>query len=154
QPDAEIRGGRVEARVLKELGKRKGDRPMKQTVALTVSSMLTILFSMFHLTDDILRGNSPGGLSNFIVVLVLAAWLYVILTLIDRRSGLVVTLILSFLVSGVPAIHMTGTYGMTGNPKYSGGFFFGWTNYALGVTAVLSVLLSVRGLWSLRRGQQ
>src|SRR5262249_40236933 len=57
QPDAEIRGGRVEARVLKELGKRKGDRPMKQTVALTVSSMLTILFSMFHLTDDILRGN-------------------------------------------------------------------------------------------------
>jgi len=126
---------------------------MKQTVALTLSSLLTILFSTFHLTDDILRGNSPGGLSNFIVILVMAAWLYVILTLIERRSGLVVTLILSLLASVAPALHMMGTYGMTGNPKYSGGFFFGWTNYALGVTAVLSVLLAVRGLLSLRRAQ-
>ena len=37
--------------------------------------------------------------------------------------------------------------------KSSGGFFFVWTLLALGVTAVFSLILSARGLWSLRRGQ-
>ena len=32
----------------------------------------------------------------------------------------------------------------------SGGFFFVWTIIALGVTTLFSVILSVRGLWSLR----
>jgi hypothetical protein len=35
----------------------------------------------------------------------------------------------------------------------SGGFFFVWTLLALGVTALFSVILSVRGLWSLQSGQ-
>jgi hypothetical protein len=35
--------------------------------------------------------------------------------------------------------------------KSTGGFFFIWTIIALGVTALISVILSVRGLWSLRR---
>jgi hypothetical protein len=35
----------------------------------------------------------------------------------------------------------------------SGGLFFIWTLLALGVTALFSVILSVRGLWSLKRGQ-
>jgi hypothetical protein len=35
--------------------------------------------------------------------------------------------------------------------KSSGAFFFIWTIIALGVTALISVILSVRGLWSLRR---
>jgi hypothetical protein len=34
-----------------------------------------------------------------------------------------------------------------------GPFFFAWTLIALGVTANFSVILSVRGLWSLRRDQ-
>ncbi len=126
---------------------------MKQTVALTVTSLLSILFSMFHLTDDIIRGNSPGGLSNLGVVLVLAVWVYVALMLVERRSGLIIILILSLLTSGVPVLHMTGASGITGNPKFGGAFFFGWTNFALGVTAICSVIFSVRGLWSLRRGQ-
>ncbi len=33
----------------------------------------------------------------------------------------------------------------------SGAFFFIWTILALGVTALFSVILSVRGLWSLQR---
>jgi hypothetical protein len=35
----------------------------------------------------------------------------------------------------------------------SGHFFFVWTLIAIGVTGLFSVILSVRGLWSLRRGQ-
>lgn len=35
----------------------------------------------------------------------------------------------------------------------SGHFFFVWTLIAIGVTGLFSVILSARGLWSLRRGQ-
>ena len=35
----------------------------------------------------------------------------------------------------------------------SGAFFFIWTLFAIGITSLLSVILSIRGLWSLRRGQ-
>jgi hypothetical protein len=37
--------------------------------------------------------------------------------------------------------------------KSGGAFFFAWTPIALGVTAIFSVILSVRGLWSLWRGK-
>ena len=43
---------------------------MKHTVTLTITSLLTILFTTFHLADDMVRGFSPGGLSNLPVVLV------------------------------------------------------------------------------------
>ena len=39
----------------------------------------------------------------------------------------------------------------SGIANSSGGFFFVWTLIALGVTALFSVVLSARGLWSLRR---
>jgi hypothetical protein len=32
-------------------------------------------------------------------------------------------------------------------------FFWVWTNIALGANGMLSLVLSVRALWSLRRGQ-
>lgn len=60
---------------------------MKHTVTLTITSLLSVLFTTFHLTDDIVRGMSPGGLSNLPVVLVLAVWLYATLVLGERRSG-------------------------------------------------------------------
>jgi hypothetical protein len=128
---------------------------MKQSVILTITSLFTILFTTFHLTHDIVRGISPGGLSNLPVVLVLAVWLYATLMLAGRRSGYVIILVLSLLVSGVPVIHMIGKRGIVGGAiaESSGNFFFAWTLFALGVTAVFSVILSVRGLWSLRRGQ-
>ena len=69
---------------------------MKHTVILTITSLLSVLFLTFHLTDD----------------------------------------------KGVGEI-----------AKSSGGFFFVWTLLALGVTSTFSVILSARGLWSLRRGQ-
>jgi hypothetical protein len=33
-------------------------------------------------------------------------------------------------------------------------FFWVWTNIALGVTGMLSLVLSVRALWSLRSGRR
>ena len=130
---------------------------MKRNVILAITSLLTILFSMFHLADDIVRGFSPGGLSNITVVLVWAVWVYATLVLVGRRSGYIIVLVLSLLASGLPVIHMTGKGFVGGRVGgTSGAFFFVWTLLAVGVTAIVSVILSARGLWNLRnlrRGQ-
>jgi hypothetical protein len=125
---------------------------MKHMATLTITSLLSILFMTFHLTDDIVRGMEPGRLPNLVGVLILVVWLYGTLVLAERRSGYVISLLGSLLGSGVPVIHMKGA-GVGEIAKSSGGFFFVWTLLALGVTAVFSLILSARGLWSLRRGQ-
>jgi hypothetical protein len=128
---------------------------MKRSAILAITSLLSILFSLFHLSDDISRGLSPGGITNLLAMPVVVVWLYATLVLVERRSGHVVILVMSLLVSGLPVIHMTGRSGITGGatPESAGAFFFAWTLLALGATAGFSVILSARGLWSLRRGQ-
>ena len=124
---------------------------MKLKVMSPIASLLTLLLLTFHITDDILRGMSPGGLVNAGGILVMAVWLYATLVLAESRSGYVIVLLLSLLGSGVPVIHMSGV-GLAGSPR-QGGFFFVWTLLAIGATGLFSVILSVRGLWGLRRGQ-
>jgi hypothetical protein len=126
---------------------------VKHNVTLTIASLLSILFMTFHLADDVVRGMEPGGVSNMIGVLVLVVWLYGTLALAERRVGYVIILVASLLGSLVPVIHMSGA-GVGEIAKSSGGFFFVWTLIALGVTAIFSVLLSARALWSLQRGQR
>ena len=124
---------------------------MKENVLLTIASLLTILFTTFHLADDIARGMSPGGLYNLFGVAFWVLWLYGTLVLTERRSGYVIILIASLLAIGIPAIHMSGP-GMGFGTKRSQGFFFAWTLLVTGVTAFFSAILTVRGLWKLRRG--
>lgn len=123
---------------------------MKHDVMLTFTSLLSVLFMAFHLTDDIVRGMEPGGLSTLIGVLILVVWLYATLLLAGRRSGYGILLVLSILGSGVPVVHMMGA-GLAGGriANSSGVFFWVWTLIALGVTTIFSVILSARGLWSL-----
>ena len=126
---------------------------MKHNVMLIVASLLSILFLTFHLTDDIVRGMEKGGASNLVAVPILVVWLYGTLVLAERRSGYVIILLGSFLGLSIPVIHMMGK-GVGGNiAKSNGAFFFIWTIIALGVTALFSVILSVRGLWTLQWGQ-
>ncbi len=125
---------------------------MKPNVILTITSLLSILFGTFHLADDIARGMSPGGLPNLFAVVICVVWLYGTLVLAERRAGYLIILLASLLLMGVPVIHMRGR-GVGFGTTRSGGFFFVWTLLAIGVTALFSVILSVRGLWSLRRGQ-
>jgi hypothetical protein len=123
---------------------------MNRNVLLTITSLLSILFLTFHLADDIARGMSPGGLTNLLAVVIFVVWLYGTFVLTERRSGYVIILIASLLSMGIPVIHMRGV-GVGFGTIRSGGFFFVWTLLALGTTALFSVILSVRGLWSLRR---
>ena len=129
---------------------------MKHNVMLTVASLLTVLFLTFHLADDIVRGFERGGVSNLTAVPISVVWLYGTLVLAERRSGYIIILLGSLLGLGVPVIHMMGRgVGVGGNiAKSSGAFFFVWTLIALGVTSLLSVILSVCGLWSLRQRQR
>ena len=123
---------------------------MRETAVLVISSLLTMLFGTFHLTDDIIRGFAPGRLSNVFVVLVVTIWLYATTLLTERRSGYIIILLMSLLSSYVPVVHMMGKRGITaGIPLSPEAFFFVWTLIALGVTATFSVVLSARGLWRL-----
>ncbi len=126
---------------------------MRHQVALTITSVLSILFTTFHLTDDIVYGMSPGGFQNLPVAVILAAWLYATLVLAERRSGCVIILVMSLLASGLPVVHMTGSAGVTAGIKSGGAFFFAWTLLALSVTAFLSIILSGHALRTLQRGQ-
>jgi hypothetical protein len=127
---------------------------MEHKVTLTITSLLSILFMAFHLADDIVRGMEPGGVSTIVGVLILVVWLYGTLVLAEWRAGHVIMLLGSIGGSGVPVVHMMGA-GLVGGEiaNSSGVFFWVWTLIALGVTAIFSVILSARGLWSLQWGQ-
>src|SRR5258707_15249467 len=125
---------------------------MKNSVMLTITSLLLILFLTFHLADDIRRGFEPGGLSNLVVgVLIIVVWVYGTLVLAERRSGYIIMLLLSLFSLVVPSVHMKGKgVGVASRLAGSSGqFFFVWTLLAIGVLGLFSAILSVRGLWSL-----
>lgn len=126
---------------------------MKESVKLTIASLLSILFFTFHLADDIVRGIEPGTLTNLTALPIFVVWLYGTVVLGERRSGLIIILLASLLSLAVPILHMRGVGVGVGSRigKSSGAFFFVWTLIAIGVTALFSIILSVRGLWRIQR---
>ena len=128
---------------------------MNRSVMLTITSLLSILFFTFHMSDDIVRGFEQGGVRNISGVLIMVVWLYGSTVLAGRRSGYIIMLLGAILGSGVPVVHMIGKGLVGGRIATSSGIhFWVWTLITLQVTAVFSLILSVRGLWSLpwRRG--
>jgi len=128
---------------------------MKHRVTLTISSLLSILFFSLHWADEVARGLEPGTLSASGGLLILAVWLCGTLVFADRWWGLVIVLLGAILASGVPVLHMSGrglVLGRYGNTSTM--LFWVWTNIALGASGMLSVVLSARALWSLRRSRR
>jgi hypothetical protein len=126
---------------------------MKQSVMLTITSLLTLLFVSFHHADDVVRGFAPGKFSNLIPIVFMVIWLYGSkLVLDERRSGYILILVLSFLASGLPVVHMRGAGIAGGRIAHShAAFFFVWTLIMIGATSLFSVLLAALELWSGRR---
>jgi hypothetical protein len=122
---------------------------MKHKLLLTITSLLSILLMTFHLSEDVVRGIEPGGTKNIIGVIMLVVWLYGATVLAGRRSGYIIMLLGAILGSGVPVVHMLGV-GLVGGriANSSGKLFWVWTLLTLQVTAIFSLLLSARGLWS------
>jgi hypothetical protein len=123
---------------------------MNERVILTITSLLSMLFFTFHLSDDIVRGFEPGGFKNVSALLILIVWLCGTLLLTGRRSGYIIILLATLLSSLMPLGHMRGA-GLVGGrmANSSGILFFVWTLITLGVTAPFSVILAARGLWTL-----
>ena len=126
---------------------------MKHRVTLTIMSLLSILLFSLHWADEVARGLEPGTVSAAGGLLILAVWLSATLVFPERRWGLVIILLGSILASGVPVLHMQGrglVLGRYGTTNANAMFFWVWTNIALGVSGMLSLVLSVCELWSLR----
>ena len=128
-----------------------GGTSMKRHAVLVVTSLLSILLLTLHITDDIVRGISRAEPSK-IALLVLVLLLYGTLVLAERRSGHAIMLLVGLLAAAMPVMHMRGTH-YPEIARSPGGFFFVWTLWALGGLGGLTIVLSLRGLWSLGRGQ-
>ena len=122
---------------------------MKPNVILTVTSLLTILFLTFHISDEIARGMEHGGLNMVVPIFVLAGMLYGTLVLGGRRSGYIIMLLIAIFGTGIPILHMSGI-GLVGGKiaaDASGAFFWVWQNFAMCVISAFSLILAVRCLW-------
>ena len=124
---------------------------MKHNTILVVTALLSIFLLTLHVTDDIVRGISKAEPSNTALV-VLAIFLYGTLVLAGRRSGHVIMLLVGLFAAAMPVIHMRGAH-YAEIARSNGGFFFVWTLWALGGVGGVTIALSARGLWALRRGQ-
>jgi hypothetical protein len=123
---------------------------VNNTGVLKITSLLSLLLLTLHVTDDIVRGISKAESSN-IALVVLVVFLYGTLVLAERRSGYVIMFLVGLFAAIIPVLHMRGAHypEIAASP---GGFFFVWTLWALGALGGVTMILSVRGLWSLRRG--
>ena len=120
---------------------------------VTSTSLLTILLVILHLAGDIVRGMAPGNLTTLsVLVLVVGVWLYGTLLLPGRRGGYIILLLGSLLGLVMPMLHMQGAGVGPGAAPTDGEFFFIWILLALGASAAFLLVLAVRGLWVLRRG--
>jgi hypothetical protein len=126
---------------------------MKENVLLTITSLLTILFLTFHLSDEITRGMEPGKLNMVIPILVLGGWVYAALALSGRRSGYIILLLGAIIGTGIPILHMSGPSGLISSriANSRAAFFWVWQNFTLGVISASSLILAVRGLWNTRK---
>ena len=114
------------------------------TSMATIASLVAILLMTLHMAYDLRHAES--AVSNLATVAILATWLCGTLMLGERRSRYVVILLGSAVAVASALVHMVGS-GITRGSAY----FFVWTSLALAVTGLLSAMLSVRGLWRLRR---
>ena len=122
---------------------------MNNTSVLKITSLLSLLLLTLHVTDDIVRGISKAESSN-IALIVLVVLLYGTLMLAERPSGYIITFVVGLFAAFNPVMHMRGAHypELAASP---GGFFYVWTLWALGALGGVTMILSVRGLWSLRR---
>ena len=124
---------------------------MNPNRTLTITSLIMITLVMAHLAQDIAYGYEPGNISNLIAVPIAVVWLCGTLVLAGRRSGYIIILLFSLFSLVVPLVHSQGKgFGLASRMAYtSGHFFFVFSLLAIGVLGIFSVILCVRGLWSL-----
>ena len=123
---------------------------------LAGTSLFSILLLSFHLAQDTLHakpGTTAAGAGNLTGIVILFALLAGTVLLAERRSGQIIMLICAVASMGVAALHFTGGADLN---KHSAALFFVWCLIALGVTGLLSLVLSVseiRRVWNQGRAR-
>jgi hypothetical protein len=127
---------------------------VKQSILLTVTSLLAILFLTIHLTSDFLHDAGALSLQGVLIAaLILTVWLWGTLVLAERRPGHVIMLLGSLFALGMPVMHLRRATGVADALARSDASFFVWILLALGITGLFAAVLSVRGLLNLQRGR-
>ena len=128
---------------------------MKNNVTLMVTSLLSVLFLTLHFTSDFLHNQGELSLQGVIIEsLILVFLLYGALVLAGRKSGYLITLLGGLAALGMPILHLRRATSVAGAIDRPGAFIFVWALLCLAVTGLFSLILSVQGLWRLRRGQR
>ena len=118
---------------------------MKPKNMLIVASLLTLLLTIVHLTQDVMY-QADGTNKIPIPVVIFAVWLYGTLMLSDRIWGYIIMLFGGLIGAGMIIIHSKG--GVISN---SGGFLFVWTLFAVSTTGWFTMILAAREIWTTRR---
>ena len=121
---------------------------MKHNVMLIIASLLSLLFTIIHLTQDVMS-KAEGAVRFPIPVVIFAVWLYGTLMLSDRIWGYIIMLLGGLIGAGMIIIHAKGLV-----VSKSGGFFFVWTLFALSTTGWFTAILSARGIWTTLRSRR
>jgi hypothetical protein len=121
---------------------------MKHNVMLIVASLLSLLLTIIHLTQDVML--QPVGAVKFpIPVVIFAVWLYGTLMLSDRVWGYIIMFFGGLIGAAMIIAHSKGLI-----VSNSGGFFFVWTLFALSTTGWFTAILSARGIWTTVRSRR
>src|ERR1700674_1077110 len=121
---------------------------MKHNVTLIVASLLSLLLTIIHLTQDVML-RAEGAVKFPIPVVIFAVWLYGTLMLSDRLWGYIIMFLGGLIGAAMIIVHSKG-----GVVSPSGGFFFVWTLFALSTTGWFTAILSARGIWTTLRSRR
>lgn len=121
---------------------------MKQNIMLIVASLLTLLLTTIHLTQDFMWEADRTNMIQ-IPVVVFAVWLYGTLMLSDRVWGYIIMFLGGLIGAAMIILHTRG--GVISNAR---GFFFVWTLLALSTTGWFTMILSARGIWTTLRSRR
>lgn len=125
---------------------------MNKTQLLTAGSLLSLVLLTIHIVDDIVRGWDSAGMLNMIGISVMAVLLYGATVLRERLAGLLMMLFVGFSAAAMPVIHLRSAR-INEIAQASGGYFFIWTLWALGVIGIFVMILAIHSIWERRRGR-
>jgi len=126
---------------------------MDPGTVLSIASLLSIVFITLHVTDDVVHGFDTVSPWSLIAITVAGVWLYASLLLKERLAGYIIMLLGGVFSFGMPLIHFRSSrIGET--VTSSGGFFFLWTLFVLGILGIFTIILCAIGIWNLRSRPQ
>jgi hypothetical protein len=121
---------------------------MKPRNMLIVASLITLLFMIVHLTQDVMH--QPDGTNKIpIPIVIFAVWLYGTLMLSDRILGYIIMLFGGLIGAAMIILHSKGIV-----ISNSGGFFFVWTLFVLSTTGWFTMILAAREIWIALRARR